>query len=141
MKYSTPRPLPLTNGEFLNTTYSDFEISVIQKNIRKWSKPLSFKSVYYHITDEGNLDSILENGLLPNKIDGCVFMTHNVDKLEKYANTYKMNNTVILKINSLKLKSNKFRQSFVNETTKEDVVYLDVIKPEAIEIFEYKLSE
>lgn len=134
--YIKPRPLPFSTGGFLDKKYSKHEIDAIRKSIRKWAKPYSFASKYYHITDRENLESILEKGLLPNEVDGCVFMTKNFDKLKGYAEVYKMEDAVVLEVNSLKLKKNSFRQSFANQNSIDDVVYLEVVKPEAIRVLE-----
>ena len=134
--YSKPRPLPYNTGGFLEKSYTEMEIKRIRKNVRGWAKPYSFSSKYYHVTEKENLESILKNGLLPNEVDGCVFMTKNINNLGDYAKMYRINEPVVLEINSLILKAKSFRQSFANENSIDDVAYLEIIKPEAIRVLE-----
>ena len=134
--YSKPRPLPFSKGGFERKIYTEQEIKMIRKNVRMWAKPYSFSSKYYHVTEKKNLESILKVGLLPNEIDGCIFMTKNISKLDDYTKLYNIKDHVVLEINSLILKMKSFRQSFANDNSIDDVAYLEAIKPEAIKVLE-----
>lgn len=136
--YSKSRPLPYSTGVFMDKTYNENEIKRIRKNVRRWAKPYSFSSKYYHVTEKENLENILKIGLLPNEIDACVFMTKDITKLGEYAKIYLINEPVVLEINSLILKVKSFRQSFANDNSIDDVAYLEIIKPEAIKVLEQK---
>lgn len=134
--YSKSRPLPFLNGKYEDKIYTEQEIKRIRKNVRMWTRPYSFSSKYYHVTEKENLESILKVGLLPNEIDGCIFMTKTISKLDDYTKLYNINEPVVLEINSLVLKVKSFRQSFANDNSIDDVAYLEVIKPEAIKVLE-----
>lgn len=136
MKYSEPRPLIYNTGETLMRKYSEKELETIRRAVRKWKKPQAIYSVYYHVTDKSNIDSILEHGLLPNNIDHCVFLTREVEKLSYYTEKYKIAEPVVLAISALKLNKNLFRESKANHNALYDVVYLDVIPPSVIEVNE-----
>lgn len=135
MRYSEPRPLIYSKGiASLKREYTEREVANIQKTVRKWRKPSVVYSEYYHVTDKKNVDSIFEHGLLPNRIDGCVFLTKNEEMLPDYVAKYKIENPVVLVINGLKLDRSLFRQSFASQSSQDDVVYLKAIKPDVIQM-------
>ena len=129
MLYNTP-----TGTQEVHETYTPQKIADIQKYIRSWGKPSPLYSVYYHVTEEANIASIMQHGLLPNHIDGCIFLTKYREKCVEYARSYHIEKPVILSINALKLKAGKFRKSQVNAGSINDVVYLEPIDPRFIGI-------
>ena len=137
VKHSEPRPAIYSTGESLMRKYSERELQTIQRTVRKWKKPSIIYPTYWHVTDREKVDSIFEHGLLPNRIDACVFMTREPGKLDDYAKKYRIIDPVILEIDgAFKLNKNLFRQSGANPNAHYDVAYLEAIKPEFIKIKE-----
>src|ERR1700752_4291659 len=103
MLYNTP-----TGTKEVHEKYTAEKIQEIQKYIRSWGKPSPVYSKYYHVTEEVKVASIMQHGLLPNDIDGCIFLTRNVDKCLEYSMSYHMEKPVVLEISTLQLKAGKF---------------------------------
>lgn len=61
----------------------------------------------YHVTDESNVDSILEEGLLPNPADAdrLVFLTSSVEEAENIGEIYDtIDEAVVLEVEAMEHK-------------------------------------
>lgn len=129
MLYNTP-----TGTQEIHEEYTPQKLAEIQKYIKSWKKLEFVYSNYYHVTEERNIASIMQHGLLPNHIDNCIFLTKYREKCLEYARKYHIEKPVILEINALQLKKSQFRQSQVNVGSTYDVVFLQRIDPKHIKI-------
>lgn len=68
--------------------------------------------IMYHATDMKNLASILEKGLLPNNMDGMVYMTETPEDALKFVAFRNYKEILMIKIKIYKKDENKVTETF-----------------------------